>query len=254
VTWSYGPIGRVAAAGVTAYHLVALLLWQLPRWPSLPHRDAARALAAPWVELSHTPQVWAMFAPAPPRHSRDLRVTVRDAAGVDHDLGTELHRADNLRYPYLRHDRWRKVHENVVGARPGFARWHARYLCRRWALRHAGAPASSVILERLTAPLTPLESGDPIAYFWTHAEAEPVAAIDCATEPFAQPDDELRARHGLPPAPPRTLHFAWPKRMPADWAERRRSLDPWAPLWPLLALLLTAAAVAAARSTRRRDP
>jgi hypothetical protein len=70
---AYGPAGRLAAGGLLAYHLVALLTWQLPRWPALPYRDTARALVEPWMELSYTSQVWSMFAPNP-------RVTTRPCA------------------------------------------------------------------------------------------------------------------------------------------------------------------------------
>ena len=39
---------------------------------------------------------------------------------------------------------------------------------------------------------------------------------------------------------------------PATWAERRTKLEPLAPLWPLLALLLTGALAIWAREDHRR--
>jgi hypothetical protein len=109
-----------------------------------------------------------------------------------------------------------------------------------------------VILERVKAPILPDDPRDALDYFWAEARSEPILDIECATAPFAQPDPELRARHGLPPAPPGTLHYTWPKGQPATWAERAADLDPLAPLWPLLALVLAGGIAVWAREERRR--
>lgn len=236
--WAYGPAGRLAAGGLFSYHLLALVIWQLPDWPALPQRAAARALVAPWMDLTGTRQAWLMFAPNATRHNVTLRTRIIDAAGVEHDLHTELeHRPQRWT---LAHDRWRKIDDAVSRARPELAPWHARWLCRRWQLEH-GEPARTVVLERVSAPIDPL-APEPVD-FWRAAKVEPVLRIDCASEPFAQLDDELRARHGLPPAAPGSLHHTWP---------RGQAADPLAPLWLLLALGLAGALAGWARGDRRR--
>ncbi|MBK7830704.1 hypothetical protein [Nannocystis sp.] len=234
--WAYGPAGRLAAGGVFTYHLVALLLWQLPRWPALPYRDPVRALVSPWMDLCATRQAWSMFAPNHPRHNTTLRTRVIDAAGVEHDLRTELQH--HLVRPSLRHDRSRKIDDAISLSRPELAPWHARWLCRRWELEHR-EPARAVILERMSAAIDPLAPG-PVD-FWARAVAQPITRITCATEPFAQLDDELRARHGLPPAPPGSLHYTWPKGQDAP-----------TPQWLLLALGLALGLGVWAREDRRR--
>jgi hypothetical protein len=236
--WAYGPAGRLAAGGFFAYHLIALLLWQLPKWPALPYRDPVRALVSPWLDVSSTRQLWSMFSPNPPRHNVTLRTRVIDAAGVEHDLRSELQY--RVVRPALRHDRWNKIDDAITRSRPELVPWHARWVCRRWALER-GEPATTVILERLTAPVDPLGTTRP-DYLET-AKVEPISRITCASEPFAQLDDELRARHGLPPAPPGSLRYTWPKGQAAD---------PLPALWLLLALLLAGGLTGWAREDRRR--
>ena len=252
VPWAHGPAGRLVAGGLLTYHLVALLTWQLPRWPSLPYRDTARALVDPWMELSFTRQLWSMFAPDPPHDNLALRTHVVDAHGASHDLRSELEHPEHLRRPYLWSDRSRKVLEGVAGRRTHLAVWHARYLCRRWTLEHDGQPPTRVILERVTAPILPHDRRAALDSFWAEARSEPLISIDCADAPFAQLAPELRARHGLPLAPPGSLHHTWPKGQPETWAERRSALGPLPMLWPLLALLLAGAAAVWARGDRRR--
>ena len=253
--WAYGPAGRLAAGGIVAYHLAALLLWQLPRWSALPYRDDARALLEPWMDLSFTRQAWSMFAPNPPRTNHAVRTIIVDAAGVEHDLRTELYHPENLARPYLWHDRRHKIDGNLAGDRSKFlGPWHARWLCRRWALEHGGEPPRRVTLELRRAPirLDDHDVGAAAQRFWAAAKTLPIVAIDCADAPFAQLDDEVRARHGLPPAPPGALRYTWPEGQAATWAERRATLDPLAPLWPLLALALAGAIGQWARDDRRR--
>ncbi len=235
--WAYGPAGRLAAGGLFAYHTLALMLWQLPKWPTLPYRDDVRALVSPWMGLSFTKQAWSMFAPDVPRSNHTLRTRIIDAAGVEHDQRTELqHR---LVRPSLMHDRWHKIDGVVSKQRPELTRWHARWLCRRWQLEH-GETAAAVVLERLTvATDLSLARGE----LWQRAQVKPLLRIDCATEPFAQLDDELRARHGLPPAAPGSLHFTWPTQARAEDST---------PLWLLLALLLAGGLATWAREDRRR--
>ncbi|MCA9710398.1 MAG: hypothetical protein KDK70_31450, partial [Myxococcales bacterium] len=229
---AHGPAGRLAAGGLVAYHLVALLAWQLPVAPGLPSRAEIRRLVTPWVELSFTRHLWSMFGPNGPQANRGVRTTIVDRAGQIHDLRTELQRPENLRRPYLRHDRSRKVDEALGGYRTWIGPWHARYLCRRWAMDHGGEPPAEVRLERVVAPFPPLEPLDASAWFWAHAKVTPLGRMRCAAEPFAQLAPEVRARHGLPPAADGELRYAWPKPKPPD---------PLEPLWVVLALALGAA-------------
>ncbi|MEZ4450063.1 MAG: hypothetical protein R3B09_11355 [Nannocystaceae bacterium] len=249
--WAYGPAGRTAAAGVVAYHLIALTIWQLPAGPRWPFRKVARGLVDPWLELTFTRQRWQMFAPDPPRFNRSVRTTVIDGAGVRHDLRTELALPDNRPRPYLWPDRRRKVDEAIAGQRPDLAAWHARALCRRWALDHRGDPARTVLLERVVAPMpAPGEAraGDP----WANANVEPILAIGCASEPFAQLDPELRRRHDLPPAPPGTILTTWPEGQDKTWAARVARIDHLTPLWTTLALGLVLGFARWSREDRRR--
>lgn len=243
--WAHGPAGRLAAGGVLAYHLVALSVWQTPPWRTLPWRHHAREMVNPWMELSFTRQLWSMFAPNGPRRNVSVRTTVVDADGVLHDLRTELQHPENLRRPYLRPDRWRKIHEGLRGNRGTLAPWHARYVCRRWALTHGGLAPRTVRLERVRAPFPPFRPLDPAAWFWAHADVDPIVEVDCATEPFAQLSAEVRARHGLPPMPPSTRHYAWPGSPARP--------PPLEPLWVGLALLLGLGWGAWAWSERRDD-
>jgi len=194
--WAYGPAGRLVAGLVFSYHLIALVLWQSPPWESTPWRQATRTIVDPWMELTFTRQGWRMFAPNGPTRNQTVRTIVHDPAGVAHDLHTELERPENLRRPYLFHDRRRKVGEAISGYRSGLSRWHARYLCRSWAMEHDNVLPASVELTRIAAAFAPMTEPDADAHFWAHAEATQLVRIECADEPFAQLSPEVRLRRG----------------------------------------------------------
>ena len=240
--WAYGPAGRTAAGGLVAYHLVALLLWQAPPWPALAWRDAARGLLEPWMELTFTRQAWAMFSPNAASSNVSLRTTVIDAGGVEHDLRTELEHPENLVRPYVWHDRWRKVDEVILTGRKWLAPWHARYVCRRWALGHGGEVAREVVLARVKAPISVWAREDPLALFWARAQVESVVRVACATEPFAQLDGEVLARHGMVSTVKQ--HHSWPAKPDLP--------RPWTPLWWVLALGLGGGVMVWSRADRRR--
>ncbi|MCA9693337.1 MAG: hypothetical protein KC636_27325, partial [Myxococcales bacterium] len=248
---AYGPAGRLAAGGVFTYHALAVLLSQAPPWASFPRRDTVRALVEPWLELTFTRQRWGMYSPNPPRQNQALQTVIIDADGVEHDLATELERPEHLTRPYLWHDRARKLEEVMMEYRRWIARWHARYLCRRWALDHHGAPPQRVLLRVRTAPYPPRAPVDPVAFFWERAEVTATLEIRCEREPFATLDAEVRARHGFEARPLATVTRDRDAR-PERWAERRQQLDPLQPLWPGLALLLVGALALWARGERRR--
>lgn len=241
--WAYGPAGRTAAGGAAAYHLVALLIWQLPAWPALTWRDEARGLVAPWMDVTFTRQAWAMFSPNVARVNLSLRTRIVDAAGVEHDLRTELQHPENLVRPYVWHDRWRKVDEVVMSTRKGLVPWYARYLCRRWALERGGELPREVVLERVRAPF--VFDGDPLAGFWAAAKVQPITRVECASEPFAQLDEEVRARHGLPRVDKGSMRHSWPAKQGAP--------EPWTPMWWALALALCGGVAVWAREDRRRQ-
>lgn len=242
--WAHGPAGRLAAAGLFAYHATALVAWQVPKWPSGPWRDGVRELVSPWMDLTFTKQLWSMFAPNGPVRNHTTRTTIVDDAGVVHDLRTEQQHPENLPRPYLFYDAWRKVDEGLSGPRSKHAPWHARYQCRRWALEHGGEPPVEVVLERVVAPFPPMRPLDPQAWFWKHAEVLPLVRVACREEAFGQLDPAVRERHGLPPAAPGSLVAPEPLRPHRP--------DPLSPLWWGATLVLVGALAAWAREDRAR--
>lgn len=185
---------RVLAATVLAVHTTALVLWQTPALPSMPWRDEARALVTPWMDATFTRQLWSMFAPNAPRsnHTTHTEVTASDDVV---DMRTELQL--RLRYPYWRHDRWRKIDEVMAGTRKQISELHALYLCRRWALDHGGASPDRVTVQRVAAPFAPASVDDTRAWFWANAETTPLAAVDCKTARHGRPSPHVLRRHGL---------------------------------------------------------
>ena len=232
--WAYGPAGRLAAGGVFTYHLLALVIWQVPAWPGLPQRDAMRALVAPWMDLTGTRQAWSMFAPNPPRRNVALQQTIVTRDGRRHELQLNLQAQSHPRA--VSEGRWRKIDDSIGWGRPELVRWHARGLCRSWTLQYGEAPVK-VELARRSAVIVPL-ADEP-----AREVVEPMMSVDCASEPFAQLDEELRARHGLGPAPAGSLVYRWPKDPVRDRSQR---------MWWLLALALVGALGAWARGDRRR--
>lgn len=245
VAWAHGPAGRLAAGGLVAHHVLALVTWQVPKWPSLPWRDEGRALVSPWMDLTFTKQIWSMFAPNGPVRNWTLRTTLVDEAGAAHDLRTELQHPENLRRPYLFYDAWRKVDEGLSGNRSKLAPWHARYLCRRWALDHGGALPREVVLERVAAPFPPMQPLDPQAWFWEHAEVVPIVRIACREDAFGRLDADVRERHDLPP--PASDALVSPAPLPAHRP------DPLLPLWWGAALVLAGTLAAWSREDRARE-
>lgn len=185
------PLRRLALGLVLAHHACALLLWQMPRSAL---REPARAMVEPWMDVTFTRQLWSMFAPNGPVRNQTVRTTV--VVGDErHDLRTELEH--DLQRPYLLHDRWRKIDEGVSGYRSNLAPWHARWVCRRWVLDHDGEVPTEVVLERVVVPFAPAEVVDREAWFWAHAEVEPIVRVACAQTRFGVPTAEIMARHGL---------------------------------------------------------
>jgi hypothetical protein len=185
------PLRRLALGLVLAHHACALLLWQTPKSAL---REPAREMVEPWMDVTYTRQLWSMFAPNGPTRNQTLRTTV--VVGDErHDLRTELEH--DLRRPYLLHDRWRKVDEGVSGYRSNLAPWHARFVCRQWALDHDGEVPTEVVLERVVARFAPDDVADREAWFWAHAEVEPIVRVECAESRFGVPEPEVLARHGL---------------------------------------------------------
>jgi hypothetical protein len=96
------------------------------------------------------------------------------------------------------HERWRKIDEAVSGYREGLAIWHARWVCRRWALGHGGEVPTEVVLERVVAPIAPPDAPQRRQWFWAHAAVEPLVRLRCAEDPDAVLDATVAARYGLP--------------------------------------------------------
>ena len=266
--WAYGPLGRFAAGALVIYQVVGVAVWLMPEKDCLSTwRSRAQDPFKWWLRITHTSQGWNMFAPNPPRTNLFMRVLVEDAAGETYDLNTDVYHPANRPIPWIWYTRQRKINRRVVGAEGGagawYQKWHARWVCRDWALRNGGEEPAIVKLVKVSynipAPEWTAEHGayDPQERFKKTAREQVAYTAVCADEVHGQLPDWIRARHGLPPLPPERPFKAWPKERAAKWtakvAERRKQgRDPGRPpVVPALVVLGVAIFVARWRRMER---
>ena len=242
--WAYGPSGRFAAGALSLYQVVGVATWLLPEKECLSTwRAQAQEPFKWWLRFTQTSQGWKMFAPNPPRSNLYMKVLVTDAAGEVYDLNTDLYHPANRPIPWIWYTRQRKINRRIVGAEGGsgawYQKWHARWVCRDWALKHGGEAPTEVRLIKITYPIPTPEwtakhgAYDPQERFRASAREQTVHTARCADEPHGQLPDAIRARHGLPPLPPEAPFKAWHKGRVEKWAKKaetqgRKGPAPWA--------------------------
>ncbi|PRQ02270.1 hypothetical protein ENSA5_25060 [Enhygromyxa salina] len=229
-TWAYGWFGRAFVGTLIAVHLAALAAHSIPdKDCTASFRKPARAVVLPWVQITQTYQSWNMFAPNPTRSNVFMKVFVTDQDGQLWDLYTDVNSPRNKVSPWLIYDRMGKITRRVTGDAKHYQKWIARYHCRKWALEHDGQlPRTVEIIKQWYAvppPKLMRERGpyDPAAYLEAHGKQKRVYRARCATEPDAQPTNEIRRRHGLASVPDSEIHRATKPRL--DRWQRRHEIE-----------------------------
>ncbi|MEZ4384584.1 MAG: hypothetical protein R3A79_24865 [Nannocystaceae bacterium] len=222
IPFAYGPLGRLLVGALTLVHCVAVALWLVPdKGSTAAFREPARRVFQPWLRLTQTTQSWGMFAPNPPRANAFLKVVVVDPRGDAWDLRTDVYAAENFQIPLLGYDRRRKINRRILNEER-YRPWVARYYCRRWALERGGEVPHEVRLIRYGYAIPPPEElaaagpYEPMTRLREHGFEHAIHREFCVDAPEGQPSDELRARFGLPPAPPGT-YIPNAKRRLAAW-------------------------------------
>jgi hypothetical protein len=218
--FAYGPLGRLLAGGVVAYHLAGLSAWVLPQKYSLEtFRIEAREPFKWWIRTTHTTQSWSMFAPNPPKSNLFLKVLVH-ADGEAWDVNTDVYACFDedstpeicdavFPMPWLSYTRQRKINRRVAGSEGGggawYQKWHARWYCREWAREHGGAAPDRVDLIKVTyripKPEDVAKNGayDPRTRYLEAHQEKKIYTAHCKHTPFGRLDNEQRAQIGLGP-------------------------------------------------------
>jgi len=216
----------LAIAWFAAFHVVAVTLVCLPREDV---NEGWRAqLEAPlrrWLAHAHSWQSWRMFAPGgPPSAWKDLSVAVETSAGDRVAVDPPIPGASHDPFG-LGHAKARKVASRIERDGSWYTKWHARWVCRQWALEHDGELPTAVVLVRTTTPVPPpwasrdLDGAERSAIVAARTTNEVFYEADCRTDPEAQLAPEIRARHGLPP---HDLH-RWLVDRDKTWPHARES-------------------------------
>ena len=254
--WAYGSMGRFLAGAVFAYHCTGVMIWLLPEKDCLggDGADAWRIKAQEpfrwWVRTTQTNQGWKMFAPNPPRSNVMMQVIVHDEDGETYDLNTDVYHPDNKPIPWVFYTRQRKINRRIIGGEGGkgewYQKWHARWVCRDWALKHGGQAPKKVELWKLSYPIpTPEEVAKTGAYvpeerMRTNKFRKLVYTGEC-TDVTAQLPNDIRARHSLPLLPDGAFK-PWFKHRLTAWNKRKAQLKQSGKS-PLRAVLFGAAVV-----------
>jgi hypothetical protein len=228
--WAYGPLGRLLVSGLVVYHIAAVATWCLPDKQCLSSfRTRAHKPFVWWLTRTHTAQGWNMFAPNPPRHNVFLKVVVTDADGVAHDMRTDMYAPERKPIPWILNDRIFKMNRRMSGGESGngdwYQKWYGRYFCRDWELRNGGRAPEKVELYKISYRIPGPDEVAAAGYYLPEVQLAKFGkeshlhTTRCATDPEAQLSDEIRARHGLPPAPEGT-YKPWLKHRKKKWDER----------------------------------
>ena len=235
--WAYPTWGMVAVSLFIAYHCLALLLHATPNGgfarDFFGRLDRALLVNAYMRATSNT-QSWSMFAPNPHRANIFVQVFVEDARGELWDLGHDSY--GRRSWPYIFYDRMDKINRRL-SEQEHYLQPYGAWVCRDWERAHGGEPARRVRFIKATsdipAPRAVYRAPASIRYPWSSIGFDPMRlpqrkkellVVDCKTTRQAQLSPELRARFGLPPAPPG--HYR-PLDLPTWWdkaeAEARRA-------------------------------
>lgn len=231
--WAHGPWGRLLAGSVVVYHLLGLTAWMLPDKDSMrTFRLQAREPFKWWIRTTQTTQSWSMFAPNPPRSNMFLRVLVHDSTGEIWDLNTDVYACLEpgasqavcdavFPQPWIWYSRQRKMNRRIAGGEGGhgawYQKWHARYVCRAWALEHGEVP-DKVELVKVTYPIPKPEyvrkhgAYDPAEQYRSKGRQKSIHTTHCKTAPLGQPTVEQIEAAGWDPAD-------FPERR--EWKKRR---------------------------------
>lgn len=208
--WAYGPLGRLLANCLAIYQIVGVACWLLPDKDSFDWRKHTHEPFRWWLSHTQTTQGWKMFAPNPPRANRFLKVLITDEDGEVWDMRTDIYAEEQRPLPWIWYTRQRKINRRIGGSEGGhgswYQKWHARYYCREWQKAHGGEMPRKVELINITYTIpTPeyvFEHGayDPWKRLEETGKEKVIYTARCKTEVGAQLVNEIRARHGLPPA------------------------------------------------------
>ena len=228
--WAYGPTGRFLVNALVVYHIAAVTMWCLPDKQCLStFRGATHKPFVLWLTRTHTAQGWNMFAPNPPRQNVFLKVVVTDTNGVEHDMRTDMYDPERKPVPWILNDRIFKMNRRMSGGESGggdwYQKWHARYFCRSWALEHGGALPDTVELRKIWYRIPGPDEVARGGYYLPEVQLERFGkeshlyTARCATDPEAQPSDEILARHGLPAA---GYFKPWAKNRHKKWEQQQK--------------------------------
>lgn len=240
--WAHGPIGRVLATSLIAWHCLAVGAWLLPDKFSLDSfRSETRSVFKDWLRLTQTSQGWAMFAPNPPRSNMFMRVIVTDAEGEVFDMNTDVyacfqeHATEEIcdavyPIPWIFYDRHRKMMRRIAGSEGGngvwYQKWYGRYVCREWQRSHEGELPEKVQLIKVSYPMPSpdwvWEHGpyDPKQQFHDKGNEKFIHTTRCAREVEAQLDNETRRELGFPEVDEREIK-TFRRRLCKRWENKR---------------------------------
>ncbi len=203
--WAHPRLDMVVISLFIAYHVSVILVANLPSTGlvSALHWFFTHQLQmTSYLQATGSHQDWGLFAPDPGRTNVFLRVIVEDREGRLLDLGHDIY--GRRRYPYLVYDRMGKINRRLVEDE-SYREVYAGWVCRDWEATHGGVPARAVRLQEIGTRIPrPEHVYDLMGY---DPRTLPIiqgqgAVFGCAEIPHGQLPNSLRARLGLPPAPP----------------------------------------------------
>ncbi len=210
---------RRAVLVLVAVHVAMIGITRLP--PS--ESELRTTLAGPlvtWSRFWGTTQHWRMFAPNGAARINDMRVEATLSDGRVVDLGRGFDADPNFD-PGSAADKADKAARRLStgGSSKWIRKWHARYVCRVWALHHDGQPPVAVELFSVSEPIAAPPDRRPLTS--PRSIDQSLEQHFCAETPQGQLPTTVLRRHGIDPstAPP---FVPWDQARRDAWTARDR--------------------------------
>lgn len=224
--WAYGPLGRLLIGGFVVTHIAAVAVWLMPSKDcTSTWRKTPRQIAGTWLAPLQAQQSWSMFAPNPLRRNVFMLIHLTDGDGNVWDMYTDANSPRNKEMPWIWYDRAGKITRRVTGKGKSYQKWVLRYHCRKWAMEHGGELPTKVEMYKTWYDVPPPGTTDPYRpadRLAEHGRTQHVLTAQCHSAVDAQPDNEVRARHGLPEVDEDSLR-RWHKNRKRRWDAKREA-------------------------------